>query len=148
MQKETQWRLLMLIRLYQLVKPEFLPPLLLNLNVPYHYSWSQCLSPLSCSLIFGSRVCHASLSKLFININPRAVTLYSGFLLAKCQVVIDIWGKVSWSKLYGIGHVLSKNVFYETPKSSMEQSFKAGYVIKLDKTFEFRETKFQRVVWA
>ena len=40
-------------------------------------------------------------------------------------------------KPYGIGHVLSKNVFHETPKSSMEQSFKAGYMIKLDKTFEF-----------
>ena len=50
--------------------------------------------------------------------------------------------------LYGIGHVLSKNVFHETPKSSMEQIFKAGYMIKLDKTFEFHETKFHRVVWA
>ena len=45
--------------------------------------------------------------------------------------------------LYGIGHVLSKNVFHETPKSSMEQSFKAGYMIKLDKTFKSHETKFQ-----
>ena len=52
------------------------------------------------------------------------------------------------SKLYGIGHVLSKNVFHETPKSSMEPSFKAGYMIKLDKTFEFHETEFHRVVWA
>ena len=50
--------------------------------------------------------------------------------------------------LYGIGHVLFKNVFHETPKSSMEQSFKAGYMIKLDKTFKFQETKFHRVVWA
>ena len=50
--------------------------------------------------------------------------------------------------MYGIGHVLSKNVFHETPKSSMEHSFKAGYMIKLDKTFEFHETKFHRVVWA
>ena len=39
--------------------------------------------------------------------------------------------------LYGIGHVLSKNVFHETPKSSMEQKFKAGYMIKLDKNFKF-----------
>ena len=39
-------------------------------------------------------------------------------------------------------------MFHETPKSSMEQSFKAGYMIKLDKTFEFHETKFHRVVWA
>ena len=46
------------------------------------------------------------------------------------------------------GNVLSKNVFHETPKSSMEQSFKADYVIKLDKTFEFHETKFHRVVRA
>ena len=51
-------------------------------------------------------------------------------------------------QVFGIGHVLSKNVFHETPKSSMEQSFKAGYMIKLDKTFEFHETKFHRVVWA
>ena len=49
---------------------------------------------------------------------------------------------------YGIGHVLSKNVFHETLKSSMEQSFMAGYMIKLDKTFEFHERKFHRVVWA
>ena len=39
-------------------------------------------------------------------------------------------------------------MFHETPKSSMEQSFKAGYMTKLDKTFEFHETKFHRVVWA
>ena len=39
-------------------------------------------------------------------------------------------------------------LFHETPKSSMEQSFKAGYMIKLDETFEFHETKFHRVVWA
>ena len=37
---------------------------------------------------------------------------------------------------------------HETPKSSMEQSFKAGYMIKLDETFEFHETKFHPVVWA
>ena len=30
----------------------------------------------------------------------------------------------------------------------MEQGFKAGYMIKLDQTFEFHETKFHRVVWA
>ena len=30
----------------------------------------------------------------------------------------------------------------------MEQSFTAGYMIRLDKTFEFHETKFYRVVWA
>ena len=47
-----------------------------------------------------------------------------------------------------MGHVLSKDVFHETPKSSMEKSFKAGYMIKLDKTFELYETKFHRVVWA
>ena len=37
----------------------------------------------------------------------------------------------------GAAHIflLSKNVFHETPKGSMEQSFKAGYMIKLDKTF-------------
>ena len=51
-------------------------------------------------------------------------------------------------QVFEIGHVLSKNVFHETPKRSMEQSFKAGYMIKLDKTFEFHETKFHRVVWA
>ena len=39
-------------------------------------------------------------------------------------------------------------MFHETPKSSMEQSLKAGYMIKIDKTFEFHETKFHRVVWA
>ena len=50
--------------------------------------------------------------------------------------------------MYGIGHVLSKNVLHETLKNSMEQSFKTGYMIKLDKTFEFHETKFHRVVWA
>ena len=33
MQKETQWRLLMLIRLYQIVKIDFFSPLPLNLNV-------------------------------------------------------------------------------------------------------------------
>ena len=37
---------------------------------------------------------------------------------------------------------------HETPKTSMEQSFKAGYMMKLDKTLEFHETKFHRVVWA
>ena len=40
-----------------------------------------------------------------------------------------------------------KKVFHETPKSSMEQRFKASYMIKLDKTFEFHDTKFHRVVW-
>ena len=37
-------------------------------------------------------------------------------------------------------------MFHETPKSSMEQNFKASYMIKLDKTFEFHETKFHLVV--
>ena len=50
--------------------------------------------------------------------------------------------------LYGIGHVLSKIVFHETPKSSMAQSFRADYMIELDTTFKFHETKFHRVVWA
>ena len=50
--------------------------------------------------------------------------------------------------MYGIGHVLSKIVFHETPKSSMAQCFRADYMIKLDTTFKFHETKFHRVVWA
>ena len=50
--------------------------------------------------------------------------------------------------MYGIGHVLSKIVFHETPKSFMAQSFRADYVIKLDTTFKLYETKFHRVVWA
>ena len=41
-----------------------------------------------------------------------------------------------------------KSVFHETPKSSMEQGFKAGYTIKLDTTFMFHETKFHRVACA
>ena len=114
----------MLIRLYQTVKHELLPLKLKCLL--YHYSQSKFQNPLSCGLIFGSFVCHASLSKLFTKIITSAMTLYPGFILVKYQVVIDIWRKVSWSKLYGIGHVLSKNVFHETPKSSMVQSFKAG----------------------
>ena len=47
--------------------------------------------------------------------------------------------QVVWNK---IGHVLSKNVFHETPKSFMKQSFEAGYMIKLDKTFKFHEKSF------
>ena len=39
--------------------------------------------------------CHASLSKLFTNIITSAMTLYPGFLLVKCQVVVGIWRKVS-----------------------------------------------------
>ena len=50
--------------------------------------------------------------------------------------------------MYGIGHVLSKIVFHETPESFMAQSFRADYMIKLDTTFKFHETKFHRVVWA
>ena len=42
--------------------------------------------------------------------------------------------QVVWNRTCSI-----QNVFHETPKSSMEQSFKAGYMIKLDKTFEFHE---------
>ena len=30
----------------------------------------------------------------------------------------------------------------------MAQSFRADYMIKLDTTFKFHETKFHRVVWA
>ena len=51
--------------------------------------------------------------------------------------------QVVWNRTCAI-----QNVFHETPKRSMEQSIKAGYMIKLDKTFEFHETKFHRVVWA
>ena len=43
---------------------------------------------------------------------------------------------------------LSKIVFHETAKSSMAQSFRADYMIKLDTTFKSHETKFHRVVWA
>ena len=57
-------------------------------------------------------------------------------------------GKVSYIKLYGIGHVLSSTVFHETLKCSIEQSFKDGYMIKLDKTLKFHGTKFHRVAWA
>ena len=39
-------------------------------------------------------------------------------------------------------------MFHETPKSSMAQSFRADYMIKLDTTFKSHETKFHRVVWA
>ena len=137
MQKETQWRLLMLIRLYQFVKPEFLPPLLLNLNVFHIIIVDQSVILLFLAVLFLAVV---SAMLLYQNcLQTSAMTLYPGFLLVKCQVVIDILGKVSYCKLYGIGHVLSKNVFHETPKSSTEQSFKAGYMIKLDKTFEFHE---------
>ena len=76
------------------------------------------------------------------------MSLYPGILLVKCQLVIDIWGKVSKHKLYGIGHVLSKMVFHDTPTSFMAQSFRADYMIKLDTTFKSHETKFHRVVWA
>ena len=50
--------------------------------------------------------------------------------------------------MYGIGHVLFKIVFHETPKSFMTQSFRADYMIKLDTTYKSHETKFQSVVWA
>ena len=46
--------------------------------------------------------------------------------------------QVLWNRTCSI-----RKLVYETPKRSMEQSFKAGYMIKLDKTFEFH-----RVVWA
>ena len=51
--------------------------------------------------------------------------------------------KVSSSKFYGIGHVLSKIEVHETPKS-----FKVGYTINRYTTFKFQRTKFHRVVWA
>ena len=51
--------------------------------------------------------------------------------------------QVVWNRTCSIQKCVS-----QTPKSSIEQSFKAGYMIKLDKTFEFHETKFHRVVWA
>ena len=85
----------MLIRLYQMVKPEFLPPILLNLNVFHIIIADQSFKILLLAVLFLATVCHASLSKLFTNINKSAMTLYPGFLLVKCQLVIDIWGKVS-----------------------------------------------------
>ena len=51
MQKETQWRLMMLIRLYQMVKPEFLPPLLLDLNV-FHIIADQSVIILFLAVLF------------------------------------------------------------------------------------------------
>ena len=54
MQKETQWRLLMLIRLYQIVKIKFLTPLPLNLNVFHIIIADQSHTPLSCSLILAT----------------------------------------------------------------------------------------------
>ena len=42
--------------------------------------------------------------------------------------------------MYGIGHVLSKIDFCETPKRSMQQSFKVGYTINLDTPFKFHRT--------
>ena len=68
--------------------------------------------------------------------------------LSTCQLVTDILGKVSYNRLYQIGHVLSKIMFYETLKSSIEQCFEAGYTIKLDTTFKFHGIKFHRVAWA
>ena len=51
-------------------------------------------------------------------------------------------------KIYGIGHVLSKTGFHETPKRSIEQSFKASYMLKLDTNFKFHGTKYHRVARA
>ena len=51
-----------------------------------------------------------------------------GFSLATCELLIY------WEKFHGIGHVLSKIMFHETLKSSIEQCFKAGYTIKLEIT--------------
>ena len=53
--------------------------------------------------------------------------------------------KVSSNKVYGIGHVLSKIQFCETPKKSLQQSFKVGYTINLDTPFKFNRTQFHRV---
>ena len=68
--------------------------------------------------------------------------------LSTCKLVNDILGKVSYNRLYQIGHVLSKIMFYETLKNSIEQCFDAGYTIKLDTTFKFHGTKFHRAAWA
>ena len=46
--------------------------------------------------------------------------------MVKCQGVIGLWDKVPSNKFYGIGHVLTKTEFNETPRSSIEQSFKAA----------------------
>ena len=81
---------------------------------------------------------------MFTNNSTCSMTPCPGISLATCQGVIDIWRKVLWNKLYEIGHVL----FHETPKGSIEQSFKSGHTIKLDTTFKFHETKFHRVAWA
>ena len=84
----------MLIRLYHMV--EFLPPLVLNLNV-----FNIIIADQSVTLLFLVVLSLAVVSamllyqKLFTNINASTLTLYPGFCLVKCQVVIDIWGKVS-----------------------------------------------------
>ena len=39
-------------------------------------------------------------------------------------------------------------MFHETPKSSIEQSFKAGYTVKFDAIIMFHGTKFHHVAWA
>ena len=70
MQKETQWRLLMLIRLYHIDKIEFLTPLPLNLNVFHIIIADQRHILLFLVVLFLAVVpCHASLSKLLTNIN-------------------------------------------------------------------------------
>ena len=55
-------------------------------------------------------------------------------------------GKNSPNKLYGIGHVLSKNKFHETQKSHIESLSRATQSILI--YFKFHRTKFHRVAWA
>ena len=85
----------MLIRLYQIVKIEFLPPLSLKLNVFQIIIGDQSFILLFLAALFWQMRLLYFLSKLFTNINTWAMTLYAGFLLVKCQVVTDILGKVS-----------------------------------------------------
>ena len=86
----------MLIRLYQIIKIEFLSSLPLNLNVFHIIIADQSVILLFLAVLFLAVVSTMLLyqNKTVYKHKYKCMTLYSGILLVKCQVVRNIWGKV------------------------------------------------------